>query len=113
MDDAGFVRGLEGIGDLRGDRHDFGESHRATRDGDRQVVPLDQLHDERAESVLSGACRRAASSMPKMAAMFGWLSVASVWASRVNRASRSESCANASGSTLIATSRLSRASRAR
>ena len=37
--------------------------------------------------------------------MFGWFSEASSWASRSKRASRSGSGANASGSTLIATSR--------
>src|SRR5438270_8580354 len=45
--------------------------------------------------------------------MFGWFNEASVWASRVNRASRSGSLAKRSGSTLIATSRLSFVSRAR
>src|SRR5438477_6636479 len=45
--------------------------------------------------------------------MFGWFSDASVWASRVNRTSRSASLAKRSGSTLIATSRLSLVSRAR
>ena len=38
-----------------------------------------------------------ASSMPWMAAMFGWLRLARIWASRVNRASRSGSLAKASG----------------
>ena len=38
--------------------------------------------------------------------MFGWFSEARVWASRVNRASRSASLANESGRTLSATSRL-------
>ena len=36
-----------------------------------------------------------------MCPMFGWLSDASTWASRRNRASRSASVANASGSTLM------------
>src|SRR6187397_66910 len=40
-----------------------------------------------------------------MMAMLGWFSDARVLASRSNRARRSASCANASGSTLIATSR--------
>ena len=48
-----------------------------------------------------------------MCAMLGWFSAASVCASRVNRASRSGSLANASGSTLSATSRPSVVSRAR
>jgi hypothetical protein len=48
-----------------------------------------------------------------MCAMFGWFSDARVWASRVNRASRSASLAKSAGSTLIATSRLSFVSRAR
>ena len=38
--------------------------------------------------------------------MFGWLSAASVCASRVNRATRSASRASASGNTLMATWRL-------
>ena len=41
-----------------------------------------------------------------MAAMFGWFSEARVFASRWNRASRSASAANASGSTLMATCRV-------
>ena len=42
-------------------------------------------------------------SMAWIAAMFGWFSEASVFASRSNLASRSASWANASGNTLIAT----------
>src|SRR5262245_38471816 len=45
--------------------------------------------------------------------MCGWLSEASTCASRLKRASRSGSLANASGRTLMATSRFRRASRAR
>src|SRR5512135_3236429 len=48
-----------------------------------------------------------------MAAMFGWLREARTWASRVKRARRSASRAKRSGSTLIATSRWRRVSRAR
>src|SRR6266496_1896502 len=48
-----------------------------------------------------------------MCAMFGWFKDARVWASRVNRTSRSASLAKRSGSTLIATSRFSFVSRAR
>src|SRR5262245_12417301 len=48
-----------------------------------------------------------------MEAMFGWLSAASVCASRRKRPSRSASSANAADSALIATSRESRVSRAR
>src|SRR6476660_673339 len=48
-----------------------------------------------------------------MAAMFGWLSAANVWASRVNRASLSWSRATASGRIFSATFRCSRRSRAR
>ncbi len=53
------------------------------------------------------------SSRPWMWAMFGWLREARTCASRWNRASRSTSCANASGRILIATSRESFVSRAR
>ena len=45
--------------------------------------------------------------------MLGWFSEARILASRWNRASRSASCANASGRILIATSRSSFVSRAR
>src|SRR5215510_7894466 len=45
--------------------------------------------------------------------MFGWFNEASVLASRSNLATRSGSCANASGNTLIATSRPRLISRAR
>src|SRR5207344_1201651 len=48
-----------------------------------------------------------------MIAMLGWFSEARVLASRWKRASRSASCANASGRILIATSRSSFVSRAR
>src|SRR5438477_776269 len=48
-----------------------------------------------------------------MAAMCGWFSDASTRASRSNRASRSRSALNVDGSTLIATARPSRVSRAR
>ena len=48
-----------------------------------------------------------------MAAMLGWLSDANTVASRLNRARRSASCANAEGSVLSATSRPSLVSRAR
>ena len=48
-----------------------------------------------------------------MAAMFGWFSEASTWASRWNRARRSASIATDAGRTLIATSRFSLVSRAR
>jgi hypothetical protein len=51
--------------------------------------------------------------MPKMAAIFWWLSAASTCASRWKRAMRCASAANAAGSVLIATSRFNRASRAR
>src|ERR1700675_2956784 len=48
-----------------------------------------------------------------MIAMLGWFSEARVWASRVNRARRSGSLANASGRIFSATSRFSFVSRAR
>src|SRR5262245_52391851 len=48
-----------------------------------------------------------------MAAMLGWFSDASTWLSRVKRAIRSGSSANASGRILMATSRLSLVSVAR
>src|SRR5262245_10769307 len=45
--------------------------------------------------------------------MFGWLSAASTWASRLKRARRSGSSANTCGRIFSATSRLSRVSRPR
>ena len=64
----------------------------------------------------SGASpRRAVGMLPtsKTVRMFGWLSAATARASRSKRASRSGSHATDAGSTLIATSRRSRGSRAR
>jgi len=46
VDDPLLVRRLERLGDLPGDRQRIGERHRPARDEDRQVVPVDQLHDQ-------------------------------------------------------------------
>ena len=67
------------------DRQRLVEGQRAAGEALRQILALDQLHHQRATPPLS--------SRPWMWAMFGWFSAASVWASRVNRASRSASLA--------------------
>jgi hypothetical protein len=56
MDDAGFVRGLERIGDLARDRQRFGERDGTALNAVREVLAPDQLHDER--HVTAGAARR-------------------------------------------------------
>ncbi len=48
MDDAQVVRGCQRVGNLSGDGQRFGERQRSAGDVDRQVLALDQLHDERA-----------------------------------------------------------------
>ena len=106
MDDAELVRGFQCLGDLSGDRQRFGQRERAAGDLHRQIVPGNQLHDERADAVCFPRRRRSR-------AMLGWFSAASVCASRVKRARRSRSAAKTSGRTLMATSRLSLESRAR
>ena len=67
MDDALLVRGFERLGDLLRDRQRFVERNRAARDPLREVLALDEFHDERRDA--SGC-----SSSPWMCAMFGWLS---------------------------------------
>jgi hypothetical protein len=47
MDDAFLVRRLERFGDLSGDRQSLFERKRSARDPVRQVVALDNLHDQR------------------------------------------------------------------
>ena len=64
MDDALLVRGFERLGDLPGDRQRVGERHRSARDEHRQIVAVDELHDECAHTA-------ADSSRPWMCAMFG------------------------------------------
>ena len=49
MDDAALVRGLERLGDLAGDRDRLVERDRPAREARRQVLALDQLHDEHVE----------------------------------------------------------------
>ena len=49
MDDAELVRGFEGIGNLPGDREGVGDGNRSASDDDREVLPLDQLHHQRAD----------------------------------------------------------------
>ena len=53
MDDALFMCRLERIGDLPCDRQRLGERDRPARDDRRQVLALDQFHDERRRAPLS------------------------------------------------------------
>ena len=61
-----LVRGFESVGDLFRDGQRIGERHRAARDVRGKIVAVDQLHDQRANTVLAED-----SSMPKICAMFG------------------------------------------
>ena len=91
MDDALFVRGFKGVGDLLRDRQGVVERDVRARCA-RQIVAFDQLHDR--------ARTAPHSSRPWMCAMFGWLRDASTCASRWNRASRSGSAPNKIGQDL-------------
>ena len=51
MDDALLVRGVQRVGDLRGDANGLLRSKRPTRDHLRQRRPLDQLEHQRAAAV--------------------------------------------------------------
>jgi hypothetical protein len=106
VDDAGFVRRLERVGNLSRDWQGVRKRHRTAGDQRREVVPLDELHDERPRA--RGAVLEAIDLRDA-----GVIERGSVCASRVKRASRSVSCAKSSGRTLIAAWRLSWVSRAR
>jgi hypothetical protein len=82
MNDAALVRGLERVGDLPRDRKRFVEWIGPLRNAIGQRRPFDEFHDQErpALALLRGR---------GMCAMFGWLSEASTWASRLKRASRS------------------------
>ncbi len=56
MDDALFVRRLEGVGDLSGNRQRLGEGHGPARDEHGKVLALDEFHDKGAAA--TRACRR-------------------------------------------------------
>ena len=47
MDDALLVRGFERVGNLPRDRQRFVERNGAAGDSLRQILALDQFHDER------------------------------------------------------------------
>ena len=64
MDDALFVRGSSASAICRAMATRLGERHRPARDDLRQVVALDQFHDERMQMPPD-------SSRPWMCAMFG------------------------------------------
>ncbi len=51
MHDALLVGGLEGVGDLLGDRQRLGERQRPACDQGGQVIALDKLHHERVLAV--------------------------------------------------------------
>ena len=50
MDDPLLVRRFERLGDLLRDRQRFVERDRAARDSLREILALDQFHDERAHT---------------------------------------------------------------
>jgi hypothetical protein len=52
MDDAELVRGFECVGDLFGDRQRLGERYWPSCDARRQVLAVDELHDDRADGRL-------------------------------------------------------------
>ena len=87
MDDAALVRRLERFGNLQRDRQRLFERNPSGGDAVREAPSVDELeHQDR--RVSAGP---AMSSMPWIAAMFGWLSAASTRASRSNRDRRSGS----------------------
>ena len=66
MDDALFVRGLQRIGQLAGNRERLVERHRAARQTLRQILPVNELHDQR---LRRAGLIRAACSTPYSCAM--------------------------------------------
>ena len=99
MEDPLLVRRLEPLGDLEEERQRLVERDRPARDARREVLALDQLHDEEAEHPL-------ARSKPWSVRDVGMVERGERRAaSRSKRASRSRSRATSSGRTLIATSR--------
>ena len=105
MDHALLVRGFEALGDLLRDGERLVDGHRPALQPLREVLARHELqHQEARAAGLVDAVDRAT---------FGWLSEASIFASRSKRAKRSASSAKARGSTLIATSRPSFVSFAR
>jgi hypothetical protein len=51
MDDALLVRGFKGFRDLFGDRQRFVEGKRSAREALREILPLNQLHHKRVDTV--------------------------------------------------------------
>ena len=51
MDDPLLMRGFERLGDLRRHRQRVGHRDRAARDPLREVLALDELHDQRRDAV--------------------------------------------------------------
>ena len=110
VDDAVLVGGSR---ELRRSARRWAVPRRRDRPRSRsslRVVARGELHDEEVELAIGAGSSRPGRDDP---AIFGWLSAASTLASRSKRARRSGSCATASGSTLIATSRPSLVSSAR
>ncbi len=106
MDDPLLVRGLQRFGDLPRDRQRLVERHRALRDPIRERRPLHELQDERAYAV--GVFEAVNGRDVRM------VERGEDFALRAETGPADpDRCAKASGSTLIATSRLSRVSRAR
>jgi hypothetical protein len=102
MHDALLVCRFERIGDLRGDGDGFVDGQRSTGDASGEGRPVDELHHQR---VAAGDLLEAVND--------GDVRMIDGCASRSKRAARSASPLTAAGSTLIATSRCRRWSRAR
>ena len=107
MDDALLVRRFERLGDLLRDRHRLVERNRAARDPLRQILALDQFHDERAARLPAFFESVDVRDVADGSAMRGLALRAEIGRGDRDRA------AKASGRTLIATSRFSFVSRAR
>ena len=96
VDDAALVGRLQPLGDLQGDVHRVVEGERSPRDELVEALALDQLHDQEVDryAVSPSAGRSTAAprggpvqaggrcSRPNRIAMFGWLRLASTFASR-------------------------------
>ena len=107
MDHAAVVRGFERAGELRGGLQRVVEGKRPVGKALLQGRPLDELEDER-QRVRPGIFLDAVDAADARS-----FSPARTRASRSKRPRRSGSSAKSEGLTLIATSRCSRASRAR
>ena len=88
MDDALLVRHFQGMGDLVGNRERLGERDRPTRDPPREILSLDELHDDGVDTL--GVFQSVNDRDVRM------FNEARTFASRWNLTSRSASAANVS-----------------